>query len=68
MTKETCHKCQGTGSYAYDHNHSKMCEYCCEHAEGWWELTEHYAHYEEGKNNNCCKAGCGQMERDLECG
>jgi hypothetical protein len=61
-----CSKCRGTGSYMYDHNHGKPCERCCLHDQGWWELTEHYAGYVEGENNNCCKAGCGALQRDLQ--
>ena len=53
----TCIKCNGNGWYAYDHNHSKPCEICCQHSEGWWELKEHY-----GTNNGkyACKSGCGE--------
>lgn len=61
----TCKKCNDTGWYPYDHNHSKVCNVCCKHDQGWWELTEHYAKYEEGKDNACCKAGCGTMRRDI---
>lgn len=60
-----CKKCRGTGWYAYDKNHSKKCDYCCAHDQGWWELTEHHEGYEEGKDNTCCKAGCGTLFRDL---
>ena len=64
-TPDKCKKCNDTGWYNYDHNHSKVCEACCTHSEGWWELTEHYAGYIKDANNNCCKAGCGTMQRDL---
>ena len=64
--KEECAKCKGTGWYHYDHNHSKKCECCCSHVEGWWELTEHYAGYIEGADNRCCLNGCGTMKRELE--
>lgn len=59
----TCPKCNDTGWYAYDHNHSKVCEACCPHDKGWWELQEHY-----GKNNGklCCRRGCGAT-RDKPC-
>lgn len=53
-----CTKCGGSGCYAYDHNHGKICEVCCPHDQGRWLLTEHY-----GGNNGkwCCKRGCGQV-------
>ncbi len=63
MTK--CKKCNGTGSYMYDHNHSQVCDACCPHDQGWWELSECYVGYVEGLDNFCCKAGCGTMRRDL---
>ena len=63
-----CPKCAGTGSYMYDHNHSKPCELCCDHGEGWWQLTEGYGGYREGADNGCCRKGCGQLRRDLEAG
>lgn len=62
----TCPKCNGTGWWQYDHNHSAICAACCEHDQGWWNLTEMYAGYEKGKDNACCKLGCGTMRRDLE--
>lgn len=51
-----CPKCQGSGSYMYDHNHGTICDLCCKHDRGWWKLEEHY-----GANNGkwCCRAGCG---------
>ncbi len=60
-----CKKCNGEGSYMYSHNHGKICEYCCTHDKGWWELTEDFSGYEEGGNNNCCRKGCGMMQRDV---
>jgi hypothetical protein len=55
--KPDCPRCKGTGWYAYDHNHSTVCNLCCTHHEGWWLLKEHY-----GENNGkwCCCAGCGK--------
>ena len=50
-----CPKCDGTGWYSYDHNHSKPCEVCCKHDQGWWPLTE--AHGKPG--HWACLAGCG---------
>jgi len=51
-----CPKCRGNGSYSYNENHDKLCELCCDHDGGWWELKEHY-----GINNGkmCCLKGCG---------
>lgn len=51
-----CPKCGGSGHYAYDDNHAKICEVCCPHDQGWFELKEHY-----GNRNGqmCCKRGCG---------
>ena len=65
MSDNTCTKCNGTGWYAYDHNHSKVCEMCCDHNKGWWELTEGYSGYIEGRDNRCCLNGCGTMLRDV---
>lgn len=61
-----CPKCNGTGWRQYDHNHRAVCDACCKHDKGWWELTEQYYRYEIGKDNRCCKAGCGTMFRDLK--
>ncbi len=61
-----CKKCNGKGHYMYRDNHRKMCEDCCPHDKGWWEVTEHYAGYIKGGDNRCCKAGCGQLFRDLK--
>ena len=49
-------KCHGTGKWKYDHNHATICDICCQHNMGWWQLREHY-----GKDNDkwCCRAGCG---------
>lgn len=62
---KNCHKCNGLGYYMYDSNHSKICEYCCKHDQGWWELSECHAGYIEGSDNRCCKIGCGMIFRDL---
>lgn len=61
-----CKKCNGTGWYLYDEHHSTVCEQCCPHDKGWWEVTEHYTGYLEGADNRCCRAGCGTMYRDLK--
>ena len=52
-----CPKCNGAGTYMYDHNHGKICELCCQHDQGWWQLTELHSH--PGKW--CCKGGCGYI-------
>ena len=62
----TCTKCNDTGWYACDHNHKKVCDACCPHDKGWWELTDSYQGYKEGEDNRCCIRGCGTMLRDLE--
>jgi hypothetical protein len=51
-----CPKCHGTGAFAYDYNHTTICNLCCTHNMGWWQLREHY-----GADNDkwCCRAGCG---------
>lgn len=65
--KPDCPKCGGTGSYMYDHNHGTICDLCCKHDQGFWQLGEHHA--EPGKW--CCLAGCGQtwgFNPDQQCG
>lgn len=62
-----CPKCHGTGRYQYSTRgtpHHTICDLCCKHDRGFWQLKEHY-----GKNNNkwCCRAGCGYV-RDNENG
>lgn len=64
-TGNSCKKCNGTGWYAYDHNHGTICDECCPHDQGWWETTEHHVGYREGQDNRCCKRGCGTYRRDL---
>lgn len=53
-----CPKCNDTGWYPYDHNHSSICDQCCSHDEGYFELIEHY-----GEKNGmwCCINGCGHL-------
>lgn len=66
MAEEICKKCSGTGWYSYDTNHSKVCEHCCKHEDGWWILTEGFGGYIAGADNRCCLGGCGTMYRDLK--
>ncbi len=56
-----CPKCQGVGWYRYDEIHSTVCDLCCKHDQGWFQLSEHY-----GSNNGkwCCKA-CGKLVDEL---
>jgi hypothetical protein len=61
----SCSLCGGNGHYMYDHNHGKPCEGCCKHTDEWWELTEHHAGYIAGADNGCCRAGCGQLRREI---
>ncbi len=68
MGKYNCTTCNDTGWYSYDDNHSKVCEVCCTHDEGWWELTEGFAGYKEGEDNRCCLKGCGTLRRNLNSG
>lgn len=56
-----CPKCNGSGTYMYDHNHGTICDLCCRHDQGWWLLVQHY-----GASNGkwCCRAGCGTKRDD----
>lgn len=54
----SCLKCRGTGQYMYDHNHGTICDVCCKHDLGYWQLQEHYG-IRNGKW--CCRAGCGHL-------
>lgn len=70
--QDKCILCHGTGWWTYDPptkghlGHSQICPQCCKHNKGWWVLTKDFGGYQKGKNNNCCKAGCGTMQRDLK--
>jgi hypothetical protein len=65
VKRHACAKCGGVGRYFYDENHAKPCEECCAHSAGWWQLTEAHQGYVAGADNACCRAGCGQMRREL---
>ena len=54
-----CDKCNDTGWYKYDDNHSTRCHVCCKHDKGSWLLKEHYG---ESNGKWCCMAGCGHTE------
>ena len=60
-----CPKCNGTGYRRYDHNHMKVCEFCCKHDQGWWDLSPMHAGYVADADNGCCKAGCGALRREI---
>jgi hypothetical protein len=53
-----CPKCLGTGIYQYDERHAAICDRCCKHNQGWWQLEGGY-----GPDNGrwACKAGCGAI-------
>jgi ssDNA-binding Zn-finger/Zn-ribbon topoisomerase 1 len=58
--RHDCPRCKGTGMYQYSTTgtpHFTVCDLCCRHNMGWWQLKEHY-----GENNGkwCCRAGCGK--------
>lgn len=57
--KPDCPRCHGTGSYMYDHNHGTVCNLCCQHNMGWWQLSEAHGATRAGKW--CCTAGCGYV-------
>ena len=59
-----CEKCNGTGKWQYDDIHITVCDKCCKHDKGWWELTEAHGGYIAGGDNGCCLAGCGMRRRD----
>lgn len=59
-----CVHCNGTGWRPLQSDKAKVCEHCCKHDQGWWELTEHYEGFVDGGDNRCCLAGCGTMARD----
>ena len=51
-----CTKCYGTGSFVCAENRMRICDACCKHNMGWWQLEGYY-----GPDNGkwACKAGCG---------
>ena len=52
---DECKSCSGKGWYSYDKNHSKVCEVCCTHDEGFFVLSDLYAN----AGDLCCMNGCG---------
>lgn len=51
-----CAKCGGAGVYQCGEGRLCVCDRCCKHNQGWWQLEGGY-----GINNGrwACKAGCG---------
>jgi hypothetical protein len=51
-----CVKCDGTGVYQCGVGQLSVCDLCCKHNQGWWQLEGAY-----GADNGrwACKAGCG---------
>src|SRR3546814_269463 len=51
-----CPKCNATGVYQHSDRRLALCDLCCKHNRGWWQLEGAY-----GKDNGrwACKAGCG---------
>ena len=53
-----CKKCNGTKSYMYDEIHGTVCDECCAHDQGWFELCDGHGTL---AGELCCKAGCGHV-------
>lgn len=53
-----CAKCRGTGVYLRSARSHAVCDACCKHRQGWWQLEGSY-----GVDNGrwACKAGCGRI-------
>lgn len=51
----TCSKCNDTGWFQCDFNHTQICPQCCNHDEGFWFLTPPY----QDSGKWCCGKGCG---------
>ena len=53
-----CKKCHGSGVYRYSCRRLAVCDECCKHNQGWWQLEGAY-----GLDNGrwACKAGCGMI-------
>lgn len=57
-----CDKCNGKEWYMYDENHATRCEVCCDHSQGYFQLTENHGAVNAGKW--CCRKGCGRILKD----
>lgn len=67
--KPDCPQCHGQGQWiytTYGTPHGTICNLCCKHNMGWWQLSE--CHGAENAGKWCCKAGCGYtvLERPVE--
>lgn len=53
-----CPKCHATGVYQRNTGSLAICNLCCKHNQGWWQLEGAY-----GPDNGrwACKAGCGTV-------
>jgi hypothetical protein len=53
-----CPNCRGTGVYRLGDRQMAICDRCCKHNQGWWQLEGAY-----GPDNGrwACKAGCGAI-------
>jgi hypothetical protein len=51
-----CPICHGAGVYRYSDRNMAICDLCCKHNQGWWQLEGAY-----GPDNGrwACKVGCG---------
>jgi hypothetical protein len=66
MSDQPCKTCAGKGFFHYDEMHARPCEDCCDHSDGFWQLSKfHHAKYIEDGDNGCCRH-CGIMRRDIE--
>lgn len=61
LRAKTCTKCNSTGHYHYDEHHAKICEICCLHSQGRWEIPYGTAGHRPGKKTWACSTGCGAM-------
>jgi hypothetical protein len=53
-----CVHCKGAGVYRISERTLAICNACCPHNQGWWQLEGFY-----GSDNGrwACKAGCGEI-------
>lgn len=53
-----CPTCRGTGVYRVNDRAMAICDLCCKHNQGWWQLEGAY-----GADNGrwACKLGCGKI-------